>query len=159
LWFTVLTKQNHQKKKKNHKKCKLIYVLKSATVDRFSLSARISVCIWVYLYSPPLILDFLRKVQDTERFPNSLGSLACQVFKHSYMGHRFKVLSKRLISNFSWPARESNPQRRDYKSCPFILDKLYSVIKRHFSTHDPLRSWRTRNKMQQFLFPRKKILY
>jgi hypothetical protein len=38
------------------------------------------------------------------------------VFKHPYTGPRFKVSSERLIKNFSWQARKSNPQCRDYKS-------------------------------------------
>jgi hypothetical protein len=82
------------------------------------------VCIWVYLYSPSvalmgesskrvlLIFDFCRIVQDTdtERFSNfrslswfpSVPSVKALVHGTSIS----KVSSERLISNFSWPARD-----------------------------------------------------
>jgi hypothetical protein len=64
---------------------------------------------------------FWRIVQDTDTegchdSRSFSWFFTCQVFKHSYTEPRFKVSSERLISNFSWPARESNPQCRDYKS-------------------------------------------
>jgi hypothetical protein len=94
------------------------------------------VCIWVYLYSPPVahmgessrrlivILDFWRIVQDTdtERSPNSRSPSCLLIVPSVYAfihGPRFKV-SERLISNFGWQAREANPQCRDYKSGALI---------------------------------------
>jgi hypothetical protein len=90
-------------------------------------------CIWVYLYSPPLvhmgkssrtvlvILYFGGKckiqIQKDALIPEvSPGSLVCQVFKPSYTGPWFKDSSEWLISNFCWQARKLNPQRKDYKS-------------------------------------------
>jgi hypothetical protein len=56
---------------------------------------------------------------DTEICPNPetySGCLECQVFQHSNAGSRFKISTERLLSNFSWPARESNSQCRNNKS-------------------------------------------
>jgi hypothetical protein len=58
-----------------------------------------------------IILDFWRTVQDTdtERYPNSRSfSWFFIVPNAKSTGPQFKVLSKRLISNFSCPAQESN---------------------------------------------------
>jgi hypothetical protein len=49
----------------------------------------------------------------------SPASFTRQVIKHSYMGPDLKISFERLISNFSWPARVSNPQCQDYRSRAF----------------------------------------